>query len=233
MDRMVFDKLNYGLYVVGVFEGGRNYGCLISSFFQITSGSPQKCAIVLNRDNRTCEALLKAGTLTVSMAAQDASRELLSVFGYRSSRVADKFAGLPVQRDAFGNPYLTDRIAAWASLKVTETIPVKNYYLFICDAVDGQTLSNARLMTMDEFLRKGPLPHRLPPRFTVRCGKMRDGSVLSAAITIPARPFRKDISARFAAARAGNLRKKRADGVLLRHRIGREASYVQHAGGLR
>ena len=41
MDRMVFDKLNYGLYVVGVFEGGRNYGCLISSFFQITSGSPQ------------------------------------------------------------------------------------------------------------------------------------------------------------------------------------------------
>lgn len=55
MDRMVFDKLNYGLYVVGVFEGGRNYGCLISSFFQITSGSPQKCAIVLNRDNRTCE----------------------------------------------------------------------------------------------------------------------------------------------------------------------------------
>ena len=54
MDRMVFDKLNYGLYVVGVFEGGRNYGCLISSFFQITSGSPQKCAIVLNRDNRTC-----------------------------------------------------------------------------------------------------------------------------------------------------------------------------------
>ena len=96
MDRMVFDKLNYGLYVVGVFEGGRNYGCLISSFFQITSGSPQKCAVVLNRDNRTCEALLKAGTLTVSMAAQDASRELLSVFGYRSSRVADKFAGLPV-----------------------------------------------------------------------------------------------------------------------------------------
>ena len=23
MDRMVFDKLKYGLYVVGVFEGGR------------------------------------------------------------------------------------------------------------------------------------------------------------------------------------------------------------------
>ena len=40
------------------------------------------------------------------MAAQDASRELLSVFGYRSSRVVDKFAGLPVQRDAFGNPIL-------------------------------------------------------------------------------------------------------------------------------
>ena len=187
MDRMVFDKLNYGLYVAGVFEGGRNYGCLISSFFQITSGSPQKCAIVLNRDNRTCEALLKAGTLTVSMAAQDASRELLSVFGYRSSRVADKFAGLPVQRDAFGNPYLTDRIAAWASLKVTETIPVKNYDLFICDAgyhYSGETIPEGYLCPL------------------CRCP-------------------------------GGKFEKKRADGVLLRHRIGREASYVQHAGGLR
>ena len=44
------------------------------------------------------------------MAAQDASRELLSVFGYRSSRVVNKFAGLPVQRDAFGYHYSGETI---------------------------------------------------------------------------------------------------------------------------
>ena len=165
MDRNVFEKLNYGLYIAAVSDEGRSYGCLISSFSQITSGNPRKCAVILNRDNRTCDALLKKGTLAVSMVGQDADKELLNTFGYKSSRIVDKFAGLAVQQDAFGNPYLTEKMAAWVSLKVTETIPVKNYYLFICDAMDGQVLSNERLMTMDEFLQKGSFAP--PPTATV------------------------------------------------------------------
>ena len=165
MDRNVFEKLNYGLYIAAVSDEGRSYGCLISSFSQITSGNPRKCAVILNRDNRTCDALLKKGTLAVSMVGQDADKELLNTFGYKSSRIMDKFAGLAVQQDAFGNPYLTEKMAAWVSLKVTETIPVKNYYLFICDAMDGQVLSNDRLMTMDQFLQKGSFAP--PPTATV------------------------------------------------------------------
>ena len=165
MDRNVFEKLNYGLYIAAVSDEGRSYGCLISSFSQITSGNPRKCAVILNRDNRTCDALLKKGSLAVSMVGQDADKELLNTFGYKSSRIMDKFAGLAVQQDAFGNPYLTEKMAAWVSLKVTETIPVKNYYLFICDAMDGQVLSNERLMTMDEFLQKGSFAP--PPTATV------------------------------------------------------------------
>ena len=165
MDRNVFEKLNYGLYIAAVSDEGRSYGCLISSFSQITSGNPRKCAVILNRDNRTCDALLKKGTLAVSMVGQDADKELLNTFGYKPSRIMDKFAGLAVQQDAFGNPYLTEKMAAWVSLKVTETIPVKNYYLFICDAMDGQVLSNERLMTMDEFLQKGSFAP--PPTATV------------------------------------------------------------------
>ena len=165
MDRNVFEKLNYGLYIAAVSDEGRSYGCRISSFSQITSGNPRKCAVILNRDNRTCDALLKKGTLAVSMVGQDADKELLNTFGYKSSRIMDKFAGLAVQQDAFGNPYLTEKMAAWVSLKVTETIPVKNYYLFICDAMDGQVLSNERLMTMDEFLQKGSFAP--PPTATV------------------------------------------------------------------
>ena len=165
MDRNVFEKLNYGLYIAAVADEGRNYGCLINSFSQITSGNPRKCAVILNRDNRTCDALLKKGTLAVSMVGQDADKELLNTFGYKSSRIVVKFAGLAVQQDAFGNPYLTEKMAAWVSLKVTETIPVKNYYLFICDAMDGQVLSNERLMTMDELLQKGSFAP--PPTATV------------------------------------------------------------------
>ena len=165
MDRNVFEKLNYGLYSAAVSDEGRSYGCLISSFSQITSGNPRKCAVILNRDNRTCDALLKKGTLAVSMVGQDADKELLNTFGYKSSRIMDKFAGLAVQQDAFGNPYLTEKMAAWVSLKVTETIPVKNYYLFICDAMDGQVLSRGGGGGMDEFLQKGSFAP--PPTATV------------------------------------------------------------------
>ena len=121
--------------------------------------------MILNRDNRTCDALLKTGTLAVSMVGQDADKELLKTFGYKSGRIVDKFAGLNFRQDAAGNPYLTDNMAAWVSLKVTETVPVKNYYLFICDAVEGEVLSDARLMTMDEFLQKGSFAP--PPTATV------------------------------------------------------------------
>ena len=165
MDRNVFEKLNYGLYIAAVSDEGRSYGCLISSFSQITSGNPRKCAVILNRDNRTCDALLKKGTLAVSMVGQDADKELLNTFGYKSSRIVDKFAGLAVQQDAFGNPYLTEKMAARVRLTVTEPTPVQHYYLFLCDAVEGEVLSDARLMTMDEFLQKGSFAP--PPTATV------------------------------------------------------------------
>lgn len=155
MNRAVFEKLNYGLYVLGVQQDGKDYGCLISSFAQVTSGNPRKCTITVNKDNRTADAILSAGTAVITMVAEEADREVLKTFGYKSGRVADKFAGLAVERDGSGNPYVPAIGAGWVSLKVVERVDIGSFYLFICDAVEGEVLNQSRLLTMDEFLAKG------------------------------------------------------------------------------
>ena len=155
MNRAVFEKLNYGLYVLGVQQDGKDYGCLVSSFAQVTSGNPRKCTITVNKDNRTADAILASGTVAVTMVAEGADKDVLKTFGYKSGRVADKFAGLKVERDGNGNPYLPDVGAAWVSLKVVEKVVVGNFYLFVCDAVEGELINDSRLLTMDEFLAKG------------------------------------------------------------------------------
>ena len=128
MNRAVFEKLNYGLYVLGVQQDGKDYGCLVSSFAQVTSGNPRKCTITVNKDNRTADAILASGTVAVTMVAEAADKDVLKTFGYKSGRVADKFAGLKVERDGNGNPYLPDVGAAWVSLKVVEKVVVDLMY---------------------------------------------------------------------------------------------------------
>ena len=155
MNRAVFEKLNYGLYVLGVQQDGKDYGCLISSFAQVTSGNPRKCTITVNKDNRTADAILASGTVAITMVAEAADKDVLKTFGYKSGRVADKFAGLKVERDGNGNPYLPAVGAAWVSLKVVDKVVVGNFYLCVCDAVEGELINDSRLLTMDEFLAKG------------------------------------------------------------------------------
>ena len=50
MDITVLFKLNYGLYVVGAYDGLRPVGCIINTCFQVTSQNPI-LAISMNKNN--------------------------------------------------------------------------------------------------------------------------------------------------------------------------------------
>ena len=165
MNRAVFEKLNYGLYVLGVQQDGNDYGCLISSFAQVTSNLPQKFTITLNRDNETCKALLESRSFAVTLAGKDCPKELINLFGYKSSRVTDKFASYETFADSQGNPFVKEGMVARVSCKVVDTMDVGRYVLFLCDGVDGEILSDGRMLTVDEFLGKGAAA--VPPTATV------------------------------------------------------------------
>ena len=122
MDRKVLEKMNYGVFVVGTTWQGKRVGCVVNSFAQVTSNLPQKFTITLNRDNETCKALLETGTFAVTLAGKDCPKELVNLFGYKSSRVTDKFAAYETFIDSQGNPFVKEGMVARVTCKVVDTI---------------------------------------------------------------------------------------------------------------
>lgn len=83
--------ITYGLYVVGTFADGRPAGCIINTCFQVTSENPT-LAISLNKNNYTLECLRRNPRFSLSIVAEDTDPMIISSFGFRSSRDADKYA---------------------------------------------------------------------------------------------------------------------------------------------
>jgi len=165
MDRKVLEKINYGLFLVGTSFNGKQVGCIVNSFAQVTSNLPQKFTVTLNRDNETCKALLETRTFAVTMLGKDCAKDLVNLFGYKSSRVVDKFASYETAVDELGNPYIADGMVGRVTCKVVDTMDVGRYVLFLCEGVSGEVLGDGRMMTVDEFLGKDQAA--VPPTATV------------------------------------------------------------------
>lgn len=72
MNKNVFHKLSYGVYVVSAWDNGRPTGCTANSAMQITS-SPATIAVSINHDNYTNKCIKETGRFAVSILAQDLS----------------------------------------------------------------------------------------------------------------------------------------------------------------
>ena len=105
IDKKAYQKMDYALCLLSAHADGKDSGCIINSFHQVTSSFPAKFTIAVNRENVTAAAVEQAGSFCVTLLAHDAPAALINDFGYRSGRVADKFSPYEVRRDEVGNPY--------------------------------------------------------------------------------------------------------------------------------
>lgn len=112
MDNKAYQKMDYALCLLSAAADGRNHGCIVNSFHQVTSSFPPKFTVAVNKDHETCKAVQAAGSFSVTLLDADAPAELIDTFGYKSGRVADKFAGREVQTDGSGNPYLKEHMVS-------------------------------------------------------------------------------------------------------------------------
>ena len=62
MNRKAFNRINYGLFLVGSVLNGKNQGCVVNSLHQITSSNPAKFSLSLNKSNETYKAVEAAGS---------------------------------------------------------------------------------------------------------------------------------------------------------------------------
>ncbi len=83
MNKNVFHKLSYGVYVVSTWDDGRPTGCTANSAMQITS-SPVTIAVSINHDNYTNHCINETGRFAVSILAEDSDPSIIGTFGFKS-----------------------------------------------------------------------------------------------------------------------------------------------------
>ena len=75
MNRKAFNRINYGLFIVAAAADGKRNGCIVNSLHQVTSSSPYKFSLTVNKSNETFYTFLFSalGSLPLSRLWEDAS----------------------------------------------------------------------------------------------------------------------------------------------------------------
>ncbi len=162
MDSKAFRKLSYGVYLLTTKDQkGKRIGCIINSAFQVTS-SPARILVSLSHENDTCRAVKESGKMILSVLGEDADMEVISVFGYHSSRDMDKFASFQAE-EMDGLPYLPVGLADF-ELEVESVQETESHTLFLTKVLDASVRKEGKEMTYSYFhaVKKGVSPKNAP-----------------------------------------------------------------------
>lgn len=157
-------KISYGLYIVSSGNAEIRNGFISNTVFQITSDPPQFAASC-NKDNFTANIIRNTGYFAVSVLSQDASKELLGRFGYKSGRDIDKFKDTKYKKGETGVPVVLEDTVAILEFKLVQTIDMGSHYLFIGELQLGEIIDNgAELLTYNYYrnVKKGIAPKNAP-----------------------------------------------------------------------
>lgn len=146
VDRKAFFSLSYGVYVISAVDAGKQAGCIVNTFNQVTS-SPARVSVTVNKENFTTGIILASGRFEASVLAQSAPMELIGRFGFKSSADIDKFAETKYALDEAGVPYVTEHVVAHIGARVIETVDVGTHMLIVGEVEETAVLSNEDPMT--------------------------------------------------------------------------------------
>lgn len=164
MNRKAFNAINYGLFLIGAAGAEKPQGCIVNSLHQVTSSMPPKFSITVNKSNETFKAIEASGSFSAIVLSKDDPEELVNLFGYKSGRVTDKYAGYEVGSDGNGSPYVKGVGLARFALKVVEKLDLGSYMLYIAQCSEAEVLSEGLALTLDDHRNKG---NATPPNATV------------------------------------------------------------------
>ena len=102
IDRKAYNSISYSISIVGSLQDGKYRGCVVNSLQQLTSSSPAKFAVTLNKYNLTEAAVEQTGAFCATVAAADCPHDIINLFGYKSGRITDKFAAYDTKTDDAG-----------------------------------------------------------------------------------------------------------------------------------
>lgn len=163
MDKLIFKDISYGMYIVTTKDkNNKNVGCVINTLTQITSNEPI-ISISLNKDNYTNSAIKENKLFALSILSIDTKKELISTFGYYSSKDIDKFSN--ISYETINNvPIIIDNTTGYLIVELINIIDCNTHDIFIAKVLDTKKISNQEPMTYKYYHEelKGTSPKNAP-----------------------------------------------------------------------
>ncbi len=159
MNKEVFKDISYGMYIVST-KG--NVGCVINTLIQLTSDNP-KIAISLNKNNYTNEIIKKNKKFVVAILNIKTDPNVISKFGFTSSKDNDKFKDL--NYDLVSDiPVLNGESSGYLVCEVIDIVDVGSHDLFIAEVIKSEKTNNLKPMTYSYYQEviKGRSPKNAP-----------------------------------------------------------------------
>ena len=146
IDPTALFSLSYGLYLVSSKKDGRNVGCTVNTFAQVTS-DPLQVSIAINKDNFTTQGIQETGQFEVVVLSENAPMDLIGGFGFHSSKTVDKFEGWSTQVAESGIEYVNEYICAHVSVKVVNSLDLGSHIFFFGEVTAAEKGPDTAPMT--------------------------------------------------------------------------------------
>lgn len=164
MNNKILRKLSYGMYVVSTYEKDTNkkVGCIVNTVTQVTSNNPI-ISICINKENYTNEVLKNTKKCAVSILSEETPKEIISKFGFFSSRDIDKFEN--IESIIVDNlTIITDKMCGYITGEVINIVDAQTHDIFLIRVDKGDILNEIDPMTYKYYheVIKGTAPSKAP-----------------------------------------------------------------------
>lgn len=158
MDKKIFRDISYGMYVVTSLEAG----CVINTLTQITSENPI-ITISLNKENYTNKVIKENNKFVVSVISEKTNPNVISTFGFQSSKEIDKFANFDYEV-VNGTKVLKEDTVGYLECEVIEVVDAETHDIFIARVIDTKKVNDYTPMTYKYYheVIKGKAPKKAP-----------------------------------------------------------------------
>ena len=158
MDKNLLRDITYGMYVVT-----NSYaGCIINTMTQITSENPI-ISISINKNNFTNEKLKEERNFAVSIISEKTNPNLISVFGFSSSKDKDKFETFDYE-EINNIKVLKEETTGYLICEVIDIIDCETHDIFLGRVIDMKKTNDNTPMTYKYYheVVKGKAPKNAP-----------------------------------------------------------------------
>lgn len=163
MDITVLWQPVYGMYAIGVNDGGRPAGCIVNTMVQITADNPI-VAVSVNKNNHTLGAMRRAGSFGVSILSEETRPAVISQLGFFSARDRDKYDGLQVKTTPEGIPLLDEACTGYLVCDILSMLDTETHVIVTARVRDAEKGSAGKPMSYAYYheVIKGKAPKNAP-----------------------------------------------------------------------